>query len=364
MSGTQPHESEQAWADEFRPALELALDEFLASARWPERERFRRRLSQRGLGNLNLDDLLRDMPRSSWGTVQQIPDRVVLTMQVLRELPAAAPLLRVCVAIVKRAYELYIADTADDPQVRSDDPALLAAAKGDAGLLLRAREVLTQHPPSPLGGGGSGTDDTDWQRLLNDAAMPAFKDVETLDDYLAAQAAIIADSRQRFPRPTAPPISSPLAGLAPRMGLAVPARARAATGIFVLMPFSESWSDGTYSFIRRAVGKLDPPPGEGSLYRADDIADPGQITTQIKQAILTADVVIADITRVNPNVMWELGYADGRQKAIVILNQKPGTSPFDMVDRRQVAYEMPPTEADEANLVRHLEAALRAGTTA
>jgi hypothetical protein len=215
-----------------------------------------------------------------------------------------------------------------------------------------------------LGGGGSGTDDTDWQRLLNDAAMPAFKDVETLDDYLAAQAAIIADSRQRFPRPTAPPISSPLAGLAPRMGLAVPARARAATGIFVLMPFSESWSDGTYSFIRRAVGKLDPPTEEGSLYRADDIADPGQITTQIKQAILTADVVIADITGVNPNVMWELGYADGRQKAIVILNQKPGTSPFDMVDRRQVAYEMPPTEADEANLVRHLEAALRAGTTA
>ncbi len=91
MSGTQPHESEQAWADEFRPALELALDEFLASARWPERERFRRRFTQRGLGNLNLDDLLRDMPRSSWGTVQQIPDRVVLTMQVLRELPAAAP---------------------------------------------------------------------------------------------------------------------------------------------------------------------------------------------------------------------------------------------------------------------------------
>jgi nucleoside 2-deoxyribosyltransferase len=29
-------------------------------------------------------------------------------------------------------------------------------------------------------------------------------------------------------------------------------------------------------------------------------------------------VVVADITGVNPNVMWELGYADGKGKAIVI----------------------------------------------
>lgn len=363
VSGAQAHANEQGWVDRFRPALDLALEEFLASAQWPERERFRRRLTQRGLDHLNLDELLRDMPRSGWERVLLFPDRVVLSLEVLRELPAAAPLLKVCVAMARRAYELYSTDTSDDPQLRSDDPALLSAANGDPGLVLRAREVLGQHPPDPLGGGGSGTESTDWHRLLNEAAMPAFKDVETLDDYLSAQAAIIADDRERFPRPAAPLLTPPLAGLAPRMGLAVPVRPRATTGIFVIMPFGEPWSDGTYAFIRRAVGKLDPPVGEGSLYRADDIAEPGQITTQIKQAILTADVVIADITGVNPNVMWELGYADGHQKAIVILNQNPGRSPFDMVDRRQVAYHLPPTDADEDNLVRHLEAAMCAGST-
>jgi hypothetical protein len=363
MSDAEAYTGEKGWVDRFRPALELVLGEFLHSAQWPEREWLRRRLTQRGLDHLNPDDLLRDMPRSGWERVPLVPDRVVLSLQVLRELPAAAPLLEVCVAMVRRAYELYSTDTADEPQLRSDDPALLSAAAGDPGLVLRAREVLDQNPPDPLGGGGSGTESTDWYRLLNEAAMPAFKDIQTLDDYLAAQAAIIAGDRRRFPRPAAPSLTPPLAGLAPRLGLAVPVRPTATTGIFVIMPFGESWSDGTYAFIRRAAGKLGPSAGEGSLYRADDIADPGQITTQIKQAILAAGVVVADITGVNPNVMWELGYADGLQKPIVILNQNPGRSPFDMVDRRQVAYQIPPTDADEDSLVRHLEAAMRAGST-
>jgi len=360
MSEAEAHAGGKGWVDRFRPVLDLVLGEFLDSAQWPEREWLRRRLTQRGLDHLNLDDLLREMPRSGWGRVPLVPDRVVLSLQVLRELPAAAPLLKVCVAMVRRAYELYSTDTADEPQLRSDDPALLSAAAGDPGLVLRAREVLDQHPPDPLGGGGSGTEPTDWYRLLNEAAMPAFKDIQTLGDYLAAQATIIAGDRKRFPRPAGPLLTQPLAGLTSRMELAVPARSAATTRIFVIMPFGESWSDGTYAFIRRAAGKLDPPAGEGSLYRADEIADPGQITTQIKQAILTAGVVIADITGVNPNVMWELGYADGLQKPIVILNQNPGRSPFDMADRRQVAYLIPPTDADEDNLVRHLEAAMRA----
>jgi hypothetical protein len=129
--------------------------------------------------------------------------------------------------------------------------------------------------------------------------------------------------------------------------------------LFVIMPFGAAWSDGIYAFIRRAVARLDAPAERIHLYRADDIVSPGQISVQIKEAIESADVVIADITGVNPNVMWELGYADGREKQIVILNQTPSASPFDIADRRQVAYRTTPTDADEANLVQHLAAALR-----
>ena len=137
--------------------------------------------------------------------------------------------------------------------------------------------------------------------------------------------------------------------------------ALARADLFVIMPFSEPWSEGTYALIRRAVRQIGAPKGALSLLRADEIAEPGQITQQIKEAIGSAHVVIADVTHVNPNVMWELGYADGLGKTIVILNQDPRSSPFDIADRRQVSYSASPTEKDEENLTRHLIEALRTG---
>ena len=353
----------RAWVDRFRPGLELALAQFLASAEWPERERFRRRLIQRGLDQLSLDELLREMPRSSWHARQVPPDRVVLSLQVLRELPEAADLLDVCVAVIQRAYALYISEDDDDPVLHSDDPLLAAASHGDARLLLCAREVLTQHPPDPLGGGTSGTDSTEWTRALNEAAMPAFKNTTTLHPDLAAQERIISEDPYRRARawtPTLPATRLPGLHAAPAPSAAA-GNAPACADLFVIMPFSDPWSDGTYALIRRAVRQIDTPEGALDLYRADEIAEPGQITQQVKEAIGSAHVVIADITHVNPNVMWELGYADGLGKTIVILNQDPQSSPFDMVDRRQVAYNPSPTDKDQENLTRHLIEALRTG---
>ncbi|MGO9077666.1 MAG: hypothetical protein ACLQDY_01290 [Streptosporangiaceae bacterium] len=277
-------------------------------------------------------------------------------------MPEAQALLSVCVAIIQRAYALYRSEDEDDPVLRSDDPVLTAAAGEDARLLVCAREVLGQHPPSPLGGGTSGTDSTDWTRSLNEAVIADFKDIASIGGYLAAQERIISHDPYRRAgwRPALP--ANPFAGSAapavpPADIVAVPDEIE----LFVIMPFSETWSAGTYAFIRRAVERLDTPAGTFRVYRADEIAEPGQITQQIKDSIATAHVTIADITDVNPNVMWELGYADGLGKTIVILNQNPGSSPFDMVDRRQVTYHASPTDDDEDNLLRHLIEALRTG---
>lgn len=361
LSAEQKRARLHVWVDRFRPALDLALHDFLESEQWPERERFRRRLTQRGLHDINLDELLREMPKSQWERIPLIPDRIVLSLQVLQELPDAKSLLDVCIALVIRAYELYSSETDGDPELQSSDPILLMAANGNAFLLACAREVLDQHSPTPFGGGG-GTDYTHWTWYLNSAAMPYFRDVTTIDDYLAAQAKIINADRKLYGSvpPPALPIMSPFDEASEQRVIPSPAGVRTRVDLFVIMPFGEIWSDGTYAFIRRAVARLEPPEEGLHLYRADEIAAPGQITDQIKDAIRRAHVVIADITNVNANVMWELGYADGRDKAIVILNQNPSKSPFDMVDRRQVAYHNSPTDEDEANLVRHLAEALRA----
>ena len=61
--------------------------------------------------------------------------------------------------------------------------------------------MLSQHPPSPLGGGTAGKDTTEWTRSLNDAAIPAFKGVASIDDYLAAQERLISQDPYRRARP-------------------------------------------------------------------------------------------------------------------------------------------------------------------
>jgi len=73
--------------------------------------------------------------------------------------------------------------------------------------------------------------------------------------------------------------------------------------------------------------------------RADEIAKPGIITDQIMQAISDADVVIADLTGNNPNVMYELGYAHALTKMTVILTQSVKESPFDVAAMRQIVYD-------------------------
>jgi hypothetical protein len=151
MTEGQRQAKRRSWVDKYRPALDLAFSDFLTSAQWPERERFRRRLAQRGLSDISLDEMLREMPRSHWERNLVVPDQIVLSLQVLQEMSKAQDLMAACIAIVKRAYELYISETEEDPELRSDDPTLIGAAGYDPALLLRAREGAKPASTKPPG---------------------------------------------------------------------------------------------------------------------------------------------------------------------------------------------------------------------
>jgi hypothetical protein len=122
---------------------------------------------------------------------------------------------------------------------------------------------------------------------------------------------------------------------------------------FVLMPFRPTWSGPVYEMVKRAAEGLDLTVG-----RADDIATPGRITDQIVEAIGTADVIVADITDLNPNVMWEVGVAHALGKQVVILNQHIDGSPFDIRDYRQIQYDENPTTDNEHALVEMLRSSV------
>lgn len=74
--------------------------------------------------------------------------------------------------------------------------------------------------------------------------------------------------------------------------------------------------------------------------RVDEMLTPADITEDIFNLIASSSLVIADITDLNPNVMFEVGYAIGRGKqAVLICKDNVPQLPFDISHRRVFTYK-------------------------
>jgi DNA-binding protein Fis len=70
--------------------------------------------------------------------------------------------------------------------------------------------------------------------------------------------------------------------------------------------------------------------------RADQISEPGMITTQVIQHIIEDPLVIADLTGSNPNVFYELAIRHAIRKPLVQIIQKDEKIPFDVAGMRTI----------------------------
>ena len=69
------------------------------------------------------------------------------------------------------------------------------------------------------------------------------------------------------------------------------------------------------------------------------IDTPGSITNQIITDIYNADLVIANLTNLNANVMYELAFRHSVKKPVIIIMQKDsGKIPFDTITERIIFY--------------------------
>ncbi len=110
---------------------------------------------------------------------------------------------------------------------------------------------------------------------------------------------------------------------------------------FVIAPIGEVGSstrvrsDQILSHVIREVAQ----PLGFNVVRADEIAEPGIISTQILEHILNDPLVIADLTERNPNVYYELAVRHAVRKPVIQLVQKGEPLPFDVAQTRTIVVD-------------------------
>jgi hypothetical protein len=122
---------------------------------------------------------------------------------------------------------------------------------------------------------------------------------------------------------------------------------------FIVMQFGGPFDDLYRKVISPILGRAG-----FDAQRADDVFKPGIIIQDIIQQITEADIVIAEITPVNANVFYELGYAHALRKPTILLaNRTTDKLPFDVSGHRVIFYDdtIRGKRDIEINLQRHLE---------
>jgi hypothetical protein len=115
---------------------------------------------------------------------------------------------------------------------------------------------------------------------------------------------------------------------------------------FVLMPFSEPWSDRIWTLVQDICRK------QGlRAKRADDLYG-HDIMEDIWKGISQARVIIADLTDRNANVFYELGIAHTLGKRFILITQNIKDLPFDLSRYRCIEY------ADNSDGYKKLETGL------
>lgn len=107
---------------------------------------------------------------------------------------------------------------------------------------------------------------------------------------------------------------------------------------FVIAPIGEPGTDirkRSDQVLKHVISPAVELKGYEPL-RADQIAEPGMITSQVIQHIVDDPLVIADLTGWNPNVFYELAIRHALRKPLIQLIKRGEQIPFDVAGTRTI----------------------------
>lgn len=94
---------------------------------------------------------------------------------------------------------------------------------------------------------------------------------------------------------------------------------------FVIMPFPSEFTAIYEQLVKLALEEVGY-----DVTRADSFLDQQNILRDIVRGIGTADLIVADLTTLNPNVLYELGLCHGLRIPTILLAQSMDEVPFDL----------------------------------
>lgn len=101
--------------------------------------------------------------------------------------------------------------------------------------------------------------------------------------------------------------------------------------VFMIMPFQEQFL-GLYDMLKNKLGD------KYEFSNAGDLDNQQSILQDIVMGIANADVIIADVTGLNPNVFYELGLCHALNKKVILITQDISELPFDIKSYRVDEY--------------------------
>ena len=133
---------------------------------------------------------------------------------------------------------------------------------------------------------------------------------------------------------------------------------------FVIMPFRVREATRSPGFFDEVLRALIAPAGREAEFEVVTANRDGSdvIQATIVNQLLDADLVIADLTENNPNVLFELGLRIAEDKPVALIRAKGTTAIFD-VDNMLRVFEYDPNlwtstiEHDRPRLVDHIKGA-------
>lgn len=103
--------------------------------------------------------------------------------------------------------------------------------------------------------------------------------------------------------------------------------------VFFIMPFDDNYLALFERLKETHLEKL-------NFTHAGDLDNQRNILHDIVEGISTSDIVIADLTGLNPNVFYELGLAHAMNKKVIIITQDISELPFDLQSYRAIQYSL------------------------